>query len=571
MHYSNHPRLKKVFKSFEDARDYVRRYKLHNTDDWNIWLKIYRPDDIPSSPWTIYKDQGWKGIPDFCGFKARQGGSKKRQYLSFEKAREYVRTKNIKSKTEWDEWSSSGKRPTNIPSNPRQTYKNNGWIGMPDFCGFIYTKSKTGIVRIFLTFQEACEYVRTLNLQNFTEYKHWSKTNRPGNIPSSPSTVYRDQGWLSFKHYCGWNAQPRIKNFVNFEKAKEIIQSFKLKNYDEYSEWIKTMRPGNVPSTPGVIYKDEGWAGIPDYCGYGKKRKGRKKRNGIRFMPFKKAREYMHSLNLLSSTDWNSWSLSERPVGIPSRPDRVYASDGWISWTDWIGCYHGNLGKQLDSKYKGSEPMFFNRIKKNITKEEPKPEENKEKVENGLEGLIRKNNLMTLKEASDTFDINLKTIQYWTTQSKILPRYKLPGSCYLVKKEDVEQIISTQYPRNEKQVITEKNQEPVTIKEEPIVVNPVQKETCSEPTYIRVVGILINKLDNMQSALIQGTGNAESMNKFLGLLYTIHEDMIELNDETVIYTISQRCPQFAEALELMSEYTVIIKTIQDAIRNIKLR
>jgi len=42
---------------------------------------------------------------------------------------------NLKNQKEWKEFSLSGKRPDNIPSNPNRAYKSKGWIGLADFLG----------------------------------------------------------------------------------------------------------------------------------------------------------------------------------------------------------------------------------------------------------------------------------------------------------------------------------------------------------------------------------------------------------------------------------------------------
>ena len=57
----------------------------------------------------------------------------KSNFLSYEEAREYVRSLNLKNNREWREWSKSGMRPSNIPSNPDKTYQNKGWLGWDDF------------------------------------------------------------------------------------------------------------------------------------------------------------------------------------------------------------------------------------------------------------------------------------------------------------------------------------------------------------------------------------------------------------------------------------------------------
>ena len=60
----------------------------------------------------------------------------KRHYLPFKRARAAARRLKLKSQEAWWEWSKSGKRPRNIPSNPSNVYRDSGWISMPDWLGY---------------------------------------------------------------------------------------------------------------------------------------------------------------------------------------------------------------------------------------------------------------------------------------------------------------------------------------------------------------------------------------------------------------------------------------------------
>ena len=47
------------YRSFEDAKKFVHKLKLKSTTEWNEYCKSgNKPDDIPSAPWTVYKE--WK-------------------------------------------------------------------------------------------------------------------------------------------------------------------------------------------------------------------------------------------------------------------------------------------------------------------------------------------------------------------------------------------------------------------------------------------------------------------------------------------------------------------------------
>jgi hypothetical protein len=49
----------KQYRSFEEAREFVRSLKLKNNTEWKDYCKSgEKPDDIPAAPWQVYKE--WK-------------------------------------------------------------------------------------------------------------------------------------------------------------------------------------------------------------------------------------------------------------------------------------------------------------------------------------------------------------------------------------------------------------------------------------------------------------------------------------------------------------------------------
>lgn len=67
--------------------------------------------------------------------KPKKSESALNNYISFNKAREYVRSLNLKSKKAWDKYKVSSKIPSDIPVEPHVIYSNNGWINTDDWIG----------------------------------------------------------------------------------------------------------------------------------------------------------------------------------------------------------------------------------------------------------------------------------------------------------------------------------------------------------------------------------------------------------------------------------------------------
>jgi Phage-integrase repeat unit len=119
------------YRSFKKARAFVRGLGLKSFTEWRDYCASgKKPDDIPSSPRNKYPKAGWAGYGDWLGTGRRVGG-----WLPFKKARAFVRGLGLKSVTEWQEYSKSGKKPDNIPKAPQQVYATSGWAGVGDWLG----------------------------------------------------------------------------------------------------------------------------------------------------------------------------------------------------------------------------------------------------------------------------------------------------------------------------------------------------------------------------------------------------------------------------------------------------
>ena len=107
-----------------------------------------------------------------------------------------------------------------------------------------------------------------------------------------------------------------------------------LTNQAEWYAYCKSgNKPKDIPTNPNIKYKNEGWIGYGDWLGTDNVAPTRK-----HFLTFKKARYFVHLLNLKSQMQWNEYCTSgKRPDDIPTNPQRTYKGKGWISWPDWLG------------------------------------------------------------------------------------------------------------------------------------------------------------------------------------------------------------------------------------------
>ncbi len=155
----------RTFLPFEAAREFARGLGLKSMDEWSEYsagrLGAYgpRPDDIPSDPYKIYKDQGWVDAYDWLG---------KAGMRPFEEAREFARGLGLRNQAEWKRYS-AGKldgrdpRPDDIPGHPELMYEDHGWVDWHDWLGTLRTRP----------FEEAREFARSLALSNVAEWRQY--------------------------------------------------------------------------------------------------------------------------------------------------------------------------------------------------------------------------------------------------------------------------------------------------------------------------------------------------------------------------------------------------------------
>lgn len=92
-----------------------------------------RPKDIPATPARHYQNKGWISMGDWLG--TGYVALKNRNYKTFDEGRKFARTLRLKNETAWKAYCASGKRPIDIPADPRTYYKDKGWISLQDWLG----------------------------------------------------------------------------------------------------------------------------------------------------------------------------------------------------------------------------------------------------------------------------------------------------------------------------------------------------------------------------------------------------------------------------------------------------
>ena len=255
----------------------------------------------------------------------------KKDWQSFEDARDFVRSLKLEGTKDWDVYCTSGKKPKDIPANPNRDYKSKGWTNWGDFLGTgRSSKIRSGIISI--SFEEARKFAHSLKLKQRIEWDRAYESKKfPIGIPRMPNRTYKNKGWVSW--YDWLNVEEPVKR-LSFTEAREKIHSFNFKSYKEFKESAKLGKiPKGIPATPHVVYKNTGWTNWGDFLGTGKISV-----SDIQFRDFDSAREFARKLNLSGENTWREYCKSgEKPDDIPSSPPHNYKNKGWTNWGDFLG------------------------------------------------------------------------------------------------------------------------------------------------------------------------------------------------------------------------------------------
>lgn len=123
--------------TFEDAKKRIQQLKLKTTNEFRNLVKsnIDIRNKVSIIPHIIYKNKGWLSYGDFLGTNNLSPKDIRDKCSSYEESQKFISSLGLRTRKDWDNYKKSGKRPSNIPSNPWSAYKNKGWISIKDWIG----------------------------------------------------------------------------------------------------------------------------------------------------------------------------------------------------------------------------------------------------------------------------------------------------------------------------------------------------------------------------------------------------------------------------------------------------
>jgi Hypothetical methyltransferase/Helicase conserved C-terminal domain/Type III restriction enzyme, res subunit/Integrase repeat unit len=315
------------YRPFAEARAFVHGLNLKNNAEWRDYCRSGRkPTDIPVNPDRAYGSK-FQGFGDWLG--TGRPGPRNYTFLPFAEARTFAHSLKLKNHKEWSTYCASGKKPSDIPSAPNETYGTE-FIGWGNWLGTGYISNRHRKRR---PFTEARAFVHTLGLRNQKEWvEYCTSGNKPEDIPTNPHRAYKSE----FKGMGDWlgtgNVHSRDLVFRPYAEARAFVHTLGLKNHKEWQAYCKSgKKPSDIPSAPDQEY-DTDFKGYGDWLGT-----GRISHWNRQYLPFDKARSFVHALGLKNQDEWGIYCKSgKKPDEIPGDPRAIYGTE-FRGMGDWLG------------------------------------------------------------------------------------------------------------------------------------------------------------------------------------------------------------------------------------------
>lgn len=321
----------KRFRSYAETQKWLRENGIQSAKQFRKAITNKNlPADIPRSPNQTFKNE-WKSWGDFFGngqVSTWEMPSKtpkptpRPTWKSYEEARAWIRTNNIKSTSDFEVAVREGRMPQDIPRNPRLTY-GDAFLGWGDFTGSGRVAPRD---RKFRDYAEAKVFVQTLKLKSKQEYTRLFQSQKlPADLPARPEGVYTE--WTTWGDFLGNGKISRKGQAVRFfDEARTWVRSQNIKSGEAYRQlWSSGVLPLDLPGTPNNVYSE--WVSWGDFLGT-----GATWQNNKPMRSFDEAKAWVRENRIKSLTEYQR---ATRPSDMPSNPHRVY-KDRWVSWDDFF-------------------------------------------------------------------------------------------------------------------------------------------------------------------------------------------------------------------------------------------
>ena len=177
----------------------------------------------------------------------------------------------------------------------------------------------------FYIYTEAQAAVQALDIESRSDYK--KRYREDLRLPSSPSLVYADVGWMDWYDFLG-NERPDL--YPTYAETQAAAQALGIKSQPDYNK--RYLENPRLPAQPNKSYADAGWIDWYEFLG---------NERPAHYKTYAEAQAAAQALSIKNQPDYNK-RYREDPR-LPSSPDKSYADAGWIDWYDFFGNERPNL------------------------------------------------------------------------------------------------------------------------------------------------------------------------------------------------------------------------------------
>lgn len=195
-----------------------------------------------------------------------KGGSGKKYNISYNEAKKLLNECNVKSKSEWFEFTKSKDWIESIPKSPRQYFKES-WISWGDFLGTNRTQDNK-IADIYVSYNESKNWIKkNLKINSISEWKKAVAENLiPNFIPNRPNRFYKNRGWYSWVDFLSKRRiSNRKRNIIPYKEAKYIINNLNISSIKEYKKIQSGEYINDLPVHPHLTYKNKGFISYEEF------------------------------------------------------------------------------------------------------------------------------------------------------------------------------------------------------------------------------------------------------------------------------------------------------------------
>jgi hypothetical protein len=201
--------IKDSFYTYDELKIIVNRAGIKTKEQYiNQYdtLKSEKGIRAPFNPKTFYGSNIWNNWSEFLN-KPINRKKFHNIYYKYEECKKVIASFKLSSKSDFFRRIKDIMNNNNrIPYNPYKTYKGE-WESWGEFLG---TKKIQDNLKVYLSFDDARLWARSLNFKMTKEWRFLDLDMLPDGIPKKPEKTYKNKGWINYHDWLGIDRREKI-------------------------------------------------------------------------------------------------------------------------------------------------------------------------------------------------------------------------------------------------------------------------------------------------------------------------------------------------------------------------